>query len=221
MYYDRFDSEDGLHKGIYLFLMAGVVGMGIGGNYHSLSTGAYLANVHRAWLLSYLWSRCWIDFLYIGCLSIPDAVSHVLFHLCCGIPSVALWIAAVAVPDERTRLILVSISLAWDVAVPPLIVRLIPNEWAIVIPINLEHVVERVGIFGIVIIGETIVAILFVQDRNALEAAPWGSAGLGNSVMMFVHLLLFFIVAHQQQVLYYLFLCNGSTTTSTMESIVD
>lgn len=39
-----------------------------------------------------------------------------------------------------------------------------PRKWRVAIPINLEHVTERFGLFSIIILGETVVSTLFVES---------------------------------------------------------
>lgn len=156
--------------------MAGIVGMGIASNIFTVSLG-YQSRVHQAYLVSYLFSRVMIEVMHVAALVVPSARPYIFYHLSLAALTVSLWVVAIGVSDEVARVVLVSMSLFADFF-GPLVSQWFPRRWRVAVPLNLEHVIERFGLFSIIILGETIIATLF-QEVGAFRAEQWGAAALG------------------------------------------
>ncbi len=153
---NRFDNEDGLSRILILLIMVGVVGMGIMGQSTNFRNGFGYA-------ISFMWARTVIELMHLIALIIPTVRNFVLLRQAFFLFVQIFWISSLWAPSELVRLVLQFCGVGVGY-VAPIIMSSLPRKFRIAIPLNLEHVVERFSLFSIIIIGETIVAIFFVES---------------------------------------------------------
>ena len=171
-YLDRFDSDDGLSRVCILLVMTGVVGMGLTGG------GAVSDfNVEIGYALSFLWARTAVEFLYLTGFYIPKARPFLAAHLAVYCFTTVFFIGSIFAPTNDIRIGLQVIGFSAGLISPVFFGR-IPGTERLSLPLNVEHIVERFSLFSIVIIGETIVSLLFVE-RGRFTAEEWTAAMLG------------------------------------------
>jgi hypothetical protein len=101
----------------------------------------------------------------------------------------AFFIGSIFAPNNDIRIVLQVIGFSAGLVSPVFFGR-IPGTEVLSIPINVEHIVERFSLFSIVIIGETIVSLLFVEG-GGFTAEEWSAAMLGLFLSFMIQWLFF------------------------------
>jgi low temperature requirement protein LtrA len=167
---DRFDNDDGLNRILILLVMAGVVGMGI-------TVESARSQDGFGYIIAFIWARSFIEVMHFVTVAIPAVQKFVFARQFFFVGVLSFWIGSLWAPNEGVRYGLQFIGLCVGYCAP-IIISALPGRFGVSIPLNLEHIVERFSLFSIIIIGETIVAIFFVEG-GAYIVNEWATAGLG------------------------------------------
>ncbi|MEV4639671.1 low temperature requirement protein A [Actinoplanes sp. NPDC049548] len=166
LYANRFDTDDAVFRVLTLTGMAGVVAMaaavqGIAGDAGRWFALGYVA-VRLALIVGYL--RAWRH--------LPRARATIRPYLWGHVAGAALWLASIAVPTPA-RYALWAAGVLLDLVGPTVAARLRDA-----VPLHMEHLPERFGLFVILVLGESVAAtVTGLHDGDwkpgvALSAAP-------------------------------------------------
>jgi low temperature requirement protein LtrA len=146
LYANRFDTDDAVFRLITLLGMAGVVGM-------AASADKLDATTSRWFALAYVLLRVVLIVGYLRAWrSVPDARRTIRPYLLAHCAGAAVWVISLAVPTPA-RYVLWGIGVAVDLLGPTLAARLKDG-----IPLHMEHLPERFGLFVILVLGESVAA---------------------------------------------------------------
>ena len=146
LYANRFDTDDTLFRLLTLIGMGGVIAMAAGVDGVTGPTGRWFA-------LAYLALRVVLIAGYVRAWwHVPDARSTVRPYLLGHAAGAAFWLASVVVPTPA-RYVLWGLGVAVDLIGPTLAARLKDG-----IPLHMEHLPERFGLFVILVLGESVAA---------------------------------------------------------------
>ncbi len=144
-YADRFDTDDVVFRGVMFLAMLAIAALAIQipDVSHGESTGFVIAYVMLRSLLVALYVRSYIH--------VPEA--RPLISRYAGQYSIAIgiWMGSLAFPSPF-RYVLWGVAVAWELSIPPLARRL----W-VAIPLSASHAPERLALFTLIVLGETIV----------------------------------------------------------------
>jgi low temperature requirement protein LtrA len=147
-YADRFDTDDLVFRSSYLAAMIAIAALAvlIPDVAHGESTAWFaLSYVTLRSIMLALYARAW--------LAVPEARPLVRFYGSGYALGVLVWLASLTV-DTPLRYVLWGVGLAVDLSLPPLAMRL-----HVRVPTTAAHVVERWGLFTIVVLGESVVLV--------------------------------------------------------------
>jgi low temperature requirement protein LtrA len=167
LYANRFDTDDTVFRVLTLAGMGGVVAMAasvddLGGTGGLWFAAGYVA-VRVALVLGYL--RAWRH--------VPKARSSIRPYLLGHSIGGACWVASLAVPAPG-RYVLWAVGLAVDLAGPTLAARRKGGA-----PLHVEHLPERFGLFVILVLGESVAAVVTGLHDGGWTAEVAGAALLG------------------------------------------
>jgi hypothetical protein len=89
----------------------------------------------------------------------------------------AFFIGAIFAPTAASRLGLEACGIGIGL-IAPVFRSFFPKRYNMVMPVNVEHLTERFALFSIIIIGETIISLLFVEG-GTFTTEEWVAAMLG------------------------------------------
>jgi low temperature requirement protein LtrA len=159
-YANRFDTDDLLFRAMMVAGMLAVAAMAVNAAKATTSTSAGFA-------LSYVAVRAVLILLYVRAyLSVEEAGRQAAARFVIGFTVGALIWAASALVPEPARFWLWGAGLAVELATPPGIWRLLGPS-----PIHAEHIEERFGLFTIIVLGESVLAVVVGTDIAGLDAA--------------------------------------------------
>ena len=168
-YANRFDTDDLAYR---LLSLAGMFAVAV------LAT-----NVHRAFdggasefTVSYVLVRLVILALYARAIPhVPQARALASLYFAAFSAAVVVWLLSVTLP-EPDRYWLWALALAFELGAPLVGWRLIPRA-----PIHPAHIPERFGLLTIIVLGESVIAVVLgvADTRWDLES---GAAALGGFV---------------------------------------
>jgi low temperature requirement protein LtrA len=171
-YANRFDTDDLLYRLLVLAAMFGVAAMAT--NVHDVFEGD-----SGGFALSYVFVRSLLLVLYarvIHARPIHFAESArpvaILFFSAFSI-SVVLWLTSLAVP-EPTRYWLWAFALTLEITAPMVGWRLIPGA-----PVDPRHLPERFGLMTIIVLGESVFAVVVGVARVSWELSSAAAAAGG------------------------------------------
>ena len=155
-YVDRYDTADVVHRLLTLSGMLAVIFLA--------------ANVHNAFgngsigfAFAYVTLRSIVLILYVrAAYYVPVARTNVSLYLASYLPSTALWLGSIAVP-EPTRYALWAVAMTIELAVPILGSRTLAKT-----PAHPSHLPERFGLFTLIVLGESVVSI-----ASAMASGNW------------------------------------------------
>jgi low temperature requirement protein LtrA len=169
LYANRFDTDDAVFRVLSLVGMAGVVAM-------AASVDKLDATTSRWFALAYVVLRVVLIIGYLRAWrSIPDArrtIRPYLFAHCAG---ATIWLISLAVPTPG-RYLLWGIGIAVDLLGPTLAARLKDG-----IPLHMEHLPERFGLFVILVLGESVAAAV-----TGVHDGGWKAGVVATGVFAFV-----------------------------------
>jgi low temperature requirement protein LtrA len=166
-YADRFDTDDVVHRVLTLggMFAVGALASVIPAAAQGDTTAFALAYVAVRGLVIVLNTRAW--------LHLPAARPLLNVYVPAFSIAAALMLASVALPAPQ-RYWLWAVALALDVGTP-LVVR--PRIEAV--PIHASHIPERIGLFTIIVLGETVVAVVLGTSSVAWSLESGVVAALG------------------------------------------
>ncbi|HEX8344371.1 MAG TPA: low temperature requirement protein A [Actinoplanes sp.] len=156
LYANRFDTDDTVFRLLTLVGMAGVIAMAASVDKVGEATGRWFALgyvlVRMVLVVGYL--RAWRH--------LPDARRTIKPYLWGHAAGAVIWLASAAMPAPA-RYVLWGVGIAVDLIGPSLAARLKDG-----IPLHMEHLPERFGLFVILVLGESVAA-----DVTALHDGAW------------------------------------------------
>ncbi|WP_203789909.1 low temperature requirement protein A [Paractinoplanes rishiriensis] len=148
LYANRFDTDDAIFRLLTLTGMAGVVAM-------AASVDKLDATTSRWFALAYVMLRVVLIVGYLRAWrALPDARRTIRPYLLAHAAGAAVWLTSLAVPTPG-RYVLWGIGVAVDLVGPTLAARLKDG-----IPLHMEHLPERFGLFVILVLGESVAAVV-------------------------------------------------------------
>ena len=166
-YADRFDTDDVVFRGVMFLAMLAIAALAIQipDVSHGDSAGFVVAYVILRSLLVALYLRSYVH--------VPEArplISRFAWQYSLAI---GIWIASLAFASPA-RYVLWGVAIAWELSVPPLARRLYAAT-----PLSPIHVPERLALFTIIVLGETIVVVALGTSGSewALSAAVVAALG--------------------------------------------
>ncbi|MGA5299464.1 low temperature requirement protein A [Nucisporomicrobium flavum] len=170
LYANRFDTDDTVFRALTLVAMAGVVAMAAAVDKVGSSTAAWFAlgyvAIRLALIAGYL--RAWWH--------VPDARPTARLYLLGHAAGAAIWLVSLAVPAPG-RYWLWAAGILVDLIGPTGAARL--KE---AVPLHIEHLPERFGLFVILVLGESVAATVTGLHDGGWEPRVVVSAGLAFSV---------------------------------------
>ncbi|MDQ1632847.1 MAG: hypothetical protein QOC80_2819 [Frankiaceae bacterium] len=169
LYANRFDTDDVVFRVTKLVSMLAVIGLA---GSVSDATGKRVVEFTLCFVLLRLllfaqYARAW--------RSVPDARPKVRLYLAGSGTAAALWAVSLAVPAPW-RYLLWAAGLAVDVLVP--ITTTFARGW---VPLHLEHLPERLGLFVILVLGESVAAI-----AHGVHDVQWTGQAVAVGAVSFV-----------------------------------
>jgi low temperature requirement protein LtrA len=166
-YADRFDTDDVVFRGVMFLAMAAIAALAIQipDVAHGESTGFVVAYVILRSLLVGLYLRSY--------LSAPEARPLVGRYAWQYSVAIGIWIGSLALASP-SRYVLWGVALAWELAIPLLARRL----WE-AIPRSATKMPERLALFTIIVLGETIVVTALGTSGSAWAFSATVVASLG------------------------------------------
>ncbi|MCA2214700.1 low temperature requirement protein A [Jidongwangia harbinensis] len=148
LYANRFDTDDAIFRLLTLAGMAGVVAM-------AASVDKLDATTSRWFALAYVVLRVVLIAGYLRAWRVlPDARRTIRPYLLGHSAGAAVWLISLAVPTPA-RYVLWGVGVAVDLVGPTLAARLKDA-----IPLHMEHLPERFGLFVILVLGESVAAVV-------------------------------------------------------------
>jgi low temperature requirement protein LtrA len=170
-YADRFDTDDVLFRTVMLLgmLAIGALAVQVPEVAHGRSTGFVLAYVTLRSLMIGLYVRSYRH--------VPRARPLIVRYAPAYAIGSALWLSSLAI-DPPGRYVVWAVALAFEYSIP-IVIRRIHT----MVPVDPGHVPERFGLFTIIVLGESVVAVaLGVADRD-WQIGSATAAGLGFLVV--------------------------------------
>lgn len=169
LFANRFDTNDVLYRvlklvGTFAVAVMAASASGAAGPDAGIFAAGYLAT--RVMLIA-LHFRAWHH--------VAEARDNTAIYLTGTIFSALCW--AVSIPMEGfARYALWAVGIAVEAAAP-----LVATKWGAAIPLHLEHLPERFGLFVILVLGESVSAIVL-----GMRQAQWAWASVATALMAFV-----------------------------------
>lgn len=169
LYANRFDTNDVLYRvlklaGTFAVAIMAASAVGAAGPEADIFAGGYLLT---RILLIVLYIRAWRH--------VPEARSGVAIYLAGTMISSVFWAVSIFVPGSA-QFVLWGIGIAIEAAAP-----LAATKWQISVPLHLDHLPERFGLFVILVLGESISAIVL-----GMHEAHWAWASVVTALIAFV-----------------------------------
>jgi low temperature requirement protein LtrA len=166
-YATRFDPDDIVHRLLTLVQMAGVAALAV--NVHD-----GLGKTSVAFALSYVAVRAVLIFQYYRAWrSVPEARPLINWYMAGFSISALMWLLSVFVPPPA-RFVIWAFALLIDIGAPVTARRL-----AALIPPHISHVPERMGLFIIIVLGESVAAVVRALSELEWDVASSVTALLG------------------------------------------
>ena len=144
-YADRFDTDDVVFRGTMLLAMLAIAALAIQipDVAHGAGTGFVVAYVILRSLMVALYVRSYVH--------VPVARPLIVRYVWQYSIAIGVWVTSLAF-GSPARYVLWGIAVAWELSIPPLARKL----W-LAIPVHASHVPERLALFTLIVLGETIV----------------------------------------------------------------
>ncbi|MGW4946526.1 low temperature requirement protein A [Actinoplanes sp. NPDC004185] len=169
LYANRFDTDDAVFRLITLTAMAGVAAMAAAVDKIDESTG-------RWFVIGYVIIRLALIAGYVRAWRhVPKARSTARLYLIGHGLGAAIWLVSLAVPAPA-RYVLWGVGVLADLVWPTAAARLKDA-----VPLHLEHLPERFGLFVILVLGESVTAVV-----TGLHDGEWKPAVVVTAVVAFV-----------------------------------
>jgi low temperature requirement protein LtrA len=169
LYANRFDTDDAVFRPLTLTAMAGVVAM-------AAAVDKVDGPIGRWFALGYVLIRVALIAGYVRAWRhVPDARSTARLYLIGHTLGAGVWLTSTAVPAPG-RYWLWAVGVLVDVAWPTATTRLKD-----VVPLHVEHLPERFGLFVILVLGEAVAAVV-----TGLHDGGWQPAVVITAVPAFL-----------------------------------
>jgi low temperature requirement protein LtrA len=169
LYANRFDTDDSVFRLLTLIGMGGVIAMAAGvdslGSPDSRWFAVAYVLLRVVLVVGYL--RAWRH--------VPDARRTIRPYLFGHAAGAVLWLASVAVPTPA-RYLLWAVGVAVDLLGPTLAARLRDG-----LPLHMEHLPERFGLFVILVLGESVAAAV-----TGVHDGGWTPGVVSTAALAFV-----------------------------------
>ncbi len=168
-YADRFDTDDVLFRVLTFAEMLAVAAVAV-------SVPDALGDGSAEFALAYVAARAVVIALYWRAwLNVPEARGLTGLWIGSFTVGAGLWLVSLAF-EPPARYWLWAAGLAVDLLTPLLARRFIAR-----VPISASHIPERIGLFTIIVLGESIVAVV-----AGTELADWSAHGIAIAITSFV-----------------------------------
>jgi low temperature requirement protein LtrA len=166
-YADRFDPDDVVHRVLMISGMFAVAALAsaIPEVYGGETTAFVLAYAVVRALLVVLYARAW--------LHVPEARPLVRVYVAAFTASIGIWLASLAFAAPA-RYVFWAAALVLDLVTP-----LLSAERIRLVPIHTTHIPERLGLFTIIVFGETVLAVVIGTETVSWTLESGGVAALG------------------------------------------
>jgi len=169
LYANRFDTDDVVFRVLKLTGMLGVIGLAASA---ADATGRRAVQFAACYillrgLLFLQYARAW--------RSVPDARPTIRLYLTGTAVSAGLWSVSLATPGSL-RYILWTVGIVIEVLVP-LTATFAPGS----LPLHLEHLPERLGLFVILVLGESVASV-----AQGVHDTAWTAQSIGVGALSFV-----------------------------------
>ena len=166
----RFDTDDAVQRGLTLLQMFGVAVMAANARdaLDSRSSAGFAA--------AYAVLRFVLVFQYYRARQVTDARQLATWYLAGHGLAAVLWLASALVPTPL-RYVLWAVAFAIDLGTPWLAVR-----ESVAVPPDAAHLPERFGLFTLILLGESVVAVMHGiehQEYWSVVAASAAFSGMG------------------------------------------
>jgi low temperature requirement protein LtrA len=169
LFANRFDTDDAVFRVLMLVGMAGVVAM-------AASVDKLDATTSRWFALAYVLLRLVLIVGYLRAWrALPDARNTIRPYLLAHCGGAAVWLISLAVPTPG-RYVLWGVGVAVDLVGPTLAARLKDG-----IPLHMEHLPERFGLFVILVLGESVAGVV-----TGVHDGGWKAGVVGTGAFAFV-----------------------------------
>ena len=171
----RFDTDDGMQRGLTLLQMFGVAVMAANARdaLDSRSSAGFAA--------AYAVLRFVLVFQYLRARSVPEARGLTTWYIAGHGLAALLWLSSALAPTPA-RYWIWTIALALDLGTP----------WgalshSVAVPTDAGHLPERVGLFTLILLGECVVAVMHGIEHQEYWSVPAASlAFTGMGIAFFV-----------------------------------
>jgi low temperature requirement protein LtrA len=165
-YANRFDTDDLLYRLLIFVAMLGVAAL-------ATTLPAAFAGASRGFVLSYVFVRVVLLALYARAIRhVDEGRAIAVFYFGAFSAAVVVWLASLLVAAP-TRYWVWGLAIAIEIAAPIVGWRLIPSA-----PVDPRHAPERLGLLTIIVLGESVFAVVFgVSDVNWSAEALFAAVG--------------------------------------------
>jgi low temperature requirement protein LtrA len=166
-YADRFDTDDVVHRGLMLAGMFAVGGLA------STVIDAAVGET-TSFVIAYVAVRAILIALYLRAWRQLPLARPLLTAYTLGFSAAsALWLVSLAFPGPA-RYAIWALALAVDLGTPLASRRAIER-----VPVHTSHIPERIGLFTIIVLGETVLAVVVGTETVSWSLEAGVVAGLG------------------------------------------
>jgi low temperature requirement protein LtrA len=169
----RFDTDDGVQRGLTLLQMFGVAVMAAN------ASDALDSRSSAGFAAAYSVLRLVLVFQYIRATVVPNARGLALWHACGHGVAAALWLASALVPAPE-RYFIWTLAFALDLGTP-----WVATRHNISVPPDAAHLPERFGLFTLILLGESVVAVMHGIEHQEYWSAPAAGAALTGMAIAF------------------------------------
>ena len=166
-YADRFDTDDVLFRGVMLLGMLAIAALAI-----QIPDVAHRESA--GFVVAYAGLRSLVVALYVRSYRhVPVSRPLIGRYAWQYAVAVGIWLSSLAF-DSPTRYVLWGIAIAWELSIPPL-----ARRYWVAIPVHASHVPERLALFTLIVLGETIVVAALGTSGSEWAHSAVAVAALG------------------------------------------
>ncbi len=167
IYANRFDTDDIVHRGLTFLQMLAAVGMAV-------NIEGALGNKSAGFAVAYIVARATLVLCYMRARRhVAQARGITSLYIAGFGIGMSVWVISLWVPPPE-RFLLWLAGLAIDFATPWLGLRLLAR-----VPVDTAHMPERFGLFTIIVLGESVMAVVVGISEVQWQAASVAAAVLG------------------------------------------
>jgi low temperature requirement protein LtrA len=178
-YANRFDTDDLLYRLLVLVGMFAIAAM-------ATNVQEAFGEDARGFVLSYVAARCVLLVLYARAIRfVEPARALAQWYFTAFAIAVVVWLASLAL-DPPGRYWLWALAMAIELSAPVVGWRLIPRA-----PVDVRHIPERFGLLTIIVLGESVLAVVIGVSDTRWDAYSALAAGAGFAAAVAVWWLYF------------------------------